>query len=164
MASALLMTSGAALLAREVERVISPRTLSDRDVEIFEKPDASTADAREWFTSVRIELVELLQLAPNWDSFGAPSIAERAATLALDLLYEASPPGTPPPSVVPASHGGVQLEWHRGQMDIEVEVWPSRRIELYVADLDTGEEYELPIGSEVKPLFWALQSLITRIS
>lgn len=48
----------------------------------------------------------------------------------------------PLPSVVPLNSGGLQIEWHRGGMDVEVEFEPDSDPALYVHDLLTGQEWE----------------------
>jgi hypothetical protein len=59
---------------------------------------------------------DLRSLRPNWDSYGAPRIDERAIQKAHELwrlLGESY-------QVIPTSDGGVQLEEHRGGFDITV--------------------------------------------
>jgi hypothetical protein len=55
---------------------------------------------------------ELAALGPDWNGYGEQAITPEAiATLAWI-------------SAVPLSSGGIQLEWHTGQFDIEVEIGP----------------------------------------
>ena len=52
----------------------------------------------------------------------------------LPLPLEASPP-----SVVPGSSGSVQLEWHEGDVDVEIHVSPTGRVSAFISD--AGDEY-----------------------
>ena len=67
---------------------------------------------------VRARLKELLDLPQGWDSYGAGCIdpkAVDAASRLLDVLDH-------DPAVIPTSHGGIQLEWHRDGLELEVEI------------------------------------------
>jgi len=65
---------------------------------------------------------ELLELDSNWDSYGAarvnPIVAEQAVFLISALLDT----GVPEPTIVPTVKGGLQLEWHTGGVDLEIEL------------------------------------------
>jgi hypothetical protein len=62
---------------------------------------------------------ELRQLQPNWDGYGASPISE-AAIQCVEKF-----------AVVPTSDGGLQLELHRDDYDIEVEISPGGHV-VYV--------------------------------
>ena len=47
---------------------------------------------------------------------------------------------TPPPSVVPTWSGGVQVEWHRNNLDFEIEADPQGGVEYFFRGPD--EEHE----------------------
>lgn len=68
----------------------------------------------------------LNNLLPDWDSYGAPRISEKA----IDTLESFS--------VVPCSSGGLQLEVHRNGFDIEIEISPDGKIEDVLLIRDEG--------------------------
>lgn len=168
MASAALLPEGEGVSAGSVGTPPSLFALSESDV-VFLEPEPrhgsseAGVDRPSWLLPVLRRLVALLELDGNWDSFGAPQIDATAASIAVDVLREAEVPGMPLPSIVPAAHGGVQLEWHAGQMDIEVEIWPEGEVELYAADLSSNEVHEEAISADVRPLWQALRKLTMRI-
>jgi len=82
-------------------------------------------------------LASLLRLAPGWDSYGAPGISPRAAELALKFLAFSTK--GPTPSVVPTAKGGVQIEWHHGDVDLEIECFPSEHAHLFAQDMASGD-------------------------
>jgi hypothetical protein len=55
----------------------------------------------------------LLELKPNWDSYGAPAIDPRAIVAARAFLGEPIP--------VPTVNGGVELVWEWQNLELEVE-------------------------------------------
>lgn len=70
----------------------------------------------------RQALVDLAALPPNWDTHGGAPIGTQELRVAEIMA-------TVPPRIVPTSRGGIQLEWHTGDWDIEIEL---------VADADGG--------------------------
>ena len=68
----------------------------------------------------------LKALLPNWDTYGAPSIAPSILAEArawLDSVH-----------VIPCSDGGVQLEWHRNDVDVEVTFRADATVEAWASD------------------------------
>jgi hypothetical protein len=74
---------------------------------------------------VRARLKELLDLSEGWDSYGADPIDPRAvdgAWRVLEVLEQE-------PAVIPCVDGGVQLEWHRAMIDLEIRITPTGDID-----------------------------------
>lgn len=59
---------------------------------------------------------QLGALEQNWDSYGAPPL-DRATILRAEAWLAAA-------CIVPCSGGGVQIEWHRDGVEIEVSFNP----------------------------------------
>ena len=59
------------------------------------------------------------------------------------------------PALVPTVRGGLQLEWHRQGVDIEVEVDPNGSVSWWAEDRRTGEESEQNLaGHEEEIRMW----------
>ena len=84
----------------------------------------------------------LAQLSHSWDSYGARPLSPNAVYRSFSLLPALLPEGAPEPTVVPTRDGGVQFEWHRRGIDLEVKVPPVGPIAHFFADAHTGEERE----------------------
>src|SRR2546425_10354939 len=69
-------------------------------------------DEPPWLTAILKEMNELLDLPPNWNSYGAHVIETEAVVRAMQLLGAVTSEASPRPHVVPTRRGGVQLEWH----------------------------------------------------
>jgi hypothetical protein len=52
---------------------------------------------------------KLRRLGPDWNSYGSPPISEAAIQSVRSLT-----------NIIPASEGGVQMEWHTNGYDIEL--------------------------------------------
>ena len=84
----------------------------------------------------------LAQLTSSWDSYGAKPLNASAVRRSFSLLPALLPEGAPEPTVVPTRDGGVQFEWHRSGVDLEIKVPPSGPIAYFFADATVGEERE----------------------
>jgi len=129
-----------------------------------EVQDASSSESEpRWWPSVLRSIERLLALPPGWDSYGAPRISRDVLTSALQVLCWAAKESTPPPWIVPTGRGGVQLEWHEHQLDIEVYVEPGDpTVGLFVEDHLENTTSELLILADVKALSQALELLASR--
>lgn len=77
------------------------------------------------------QMNELLALPADWNSYGAKPISPDACTEAFNILRNEEWAG-PLPTVVPTPRGGVQLEWHSKERDVEIEVLPDWSIGVLI--------------------------------
>lgn len=110
---------------------------------------------------IRTRFEELLSLRENWDSYGAPPIRRALVEQAIDFI-EAMGNSVPVPSIVPTVKGGVQLEWHQGQIDLEVEIEEASTFNVIFEDLQTGEEWELDRSQSLRKIREALRLIECR--
>lgn len=111
-----------------------------------------------WLKPVAVRLVEILGLPHNWDSYGAKRIDLSIVEGAVNVLTQL-PEGRqlPTPIVVPTSEGGLQLEWHRNGIDLEIKLSPGQRVRYFLA---TGKNEE---EGDVLDRLSHIQSLIPRL-
>ena len=113
-----------------------------------------------WFDAVRTSLEDLSSLEPGWDSYHALPTAPESIESALGFLASVLSPDSTPPAVVPLADGGVQLEWHRAGLEVEVAFAPDEEAEMYVADHETGHAWDFNPSS---PAFEEIRPLLTRL-
>jgi hypothetical protein len=104
------------------QRVLMPRTrkyYSRGQVHTIEWLDYGQP-LPAWFDPAIQGFVDLLTLPPDWDSYGAGAIDPRVVHEAMNLISGLLGPASPAPHVVPLSSGGLQVEWHRKGVDLEV--------------------------------------------
>lgn len=112
-------------------------------------PAPSTESDRElrpspWIAAVATRFAELLTLPRDWDGHGGDSVASENVEAAGRFLAAVMAPSTPAPTIVPTSDGGLQLEWHRAGFDVELPFGDEDSPLLYVAEVDSGREWEGP--------------------
>jgi hypothetical protein len=81
---------------------------------------------------------------------------------ALELVFKTLRDDSPAPSVVPTSSGGLQLEWHTGGIDLEVEFVSTSRIWGLFEDRVTGEKWEKDLTFDSQPLMKVISTLSER--
>ena len=93
-------------------------------------------------------VIELLQLPRGWNSHGAEPVSEAAFKQTVEFLTTYLIEDVAGPVLVPTVRGGVQLEWHRQGVDIEVEVSPDGSVSWCADDRRTGEEFEAVLAGQ----------------
>lgn len=114
-----------------------------------------------WFLPTVGELTRLLGLLSGWNSYSAKSIASENAAAALEVLINLSDFNTPPPTVVPRVQGNIQLEWHVGEVDIEIYVDSPDSVQFFAEDASddlTAEGSLLGREQELREWFGRLTS------
>lgn len=139
-------------------RALSTATLSGEPIRYFlgeghrllvEMPEG----APDWLLPTVQAMGHLLTLQSGWDSYGAERIRPENVEAALRVLFSVMEEGTPAPSVVPTSSGGVQLEWHVSDVDLEVETLSTQRFSVFFEDHRSDEEpEEVEMVSDLRPL------------
>ena len=84
----------------------------------------------EWFKPTLKAIAALPWRNDNWTSGGARTQPAAVAKM-LSLLAKILDNHTPPPNVVPTWRGGVQVEWHRNGVYLEIEADPQEEIEYF---------------------------------
>jgi hypothetical protein len=95
-----------------------------------------------WFDPLVQGFVDLLTLPPNWDSYQAGTIDPKVVHDAMNFINAALGPTSPAPRVVPLSSGGLQVEWHRNGIDLEVVFDRGEEPFFYCINRANGEESE----------------------
>jgi hypothetical protein len=103
----------------------------------------------------REKLEHIKELPDNWDDYGSPPLTEEQYNNAKLFLEKIDGLGFPSVQLVPCSGGGVQLEWHCNNKELEVDFTSGKVGYLKVLDADnitdeTMEEGEFLITEEDK--------------
>lgn len=112
-----------------------------------------------WIAPVAERLEAIRALPAGWDGGEAKRPDAWHAVEAFGFLWRLMRAATAVPSIVPLADGGVQIEWHRGGLDIEATFTAGPDRGLYFADLSTGYEFEGPVDAGIGEL----RDLIARL-
>lgn len=112
-------------------------------VERDDRPDAYIAfpaDHPAWVPGLVARVAELLAFPAGWDGGDARPASAEATLVTLHLMAELALPEVPSPSAFLLPDGGLQLEWHTGGWDVEIEVQASGDIHAWGGALDGSAE------------------------
>ena len=84
----------------------------------------------EWLKPTLKAMAALPWEKDNWTTGGTRTQLASVAKM-LSLLAKVLGNHTPPPNVVPTWRGGVQVEWHRNGVYLEIEADPQEEIEYF---------------------------------
>lgn len=121
----------------------------------------ATRPLPNWFLPTVEELTRLLGLTSGWNSHSAKSIASENAAAALGVLIDLLEFNTPSPTVVPRVQGNIQLEWHVGEVDIEIYIDSPDSVQFFAEDTSnylTAEGALLGREQELREWFGRLTS------
>lgn len=122
----------------------------------------SFVDEPAWLPPTLDRLRHVLNLPPDWDSYGGDPVSLSTAYHALRLLASVAAPDTPPPAIVAGVAGELQLEWHAHGIDVEVGVDPSGRLTGFFEVAQTSQEGEQVPLLDLDPIRAAVQTLTER--
>ena len=101
-----------------------------------------TAGLPEWIRQILPKLLRLTRIGDNWDSYGSlPPSADLAKTI-IESLHFTEVLTLPPPEVVPAAGGGLQLEWYMGARELEIEYDKTGCVAYLKTDRERNTEEE----------------------
>lgn len=104
------------------------------------------------------DLNRIARLQRNWDSYGGLPVNRDCIIGALNVLAMVLVDGIPAPIIVPTSGGGVQLEWHRGGADLEIEVQSRQKFHVSFED-PSGKGFDHEVGTDLTLLAEAMQAI-----
>jgi hypothetical protein len=98
----------------------------------------------------------------GWDSYTGSPLRWDTGLFALKILNDIMRPKTPMPQVVPSSEGGVQLEWHVKDIDLELHVTAPYECELWFQDHRTGQQISADLSNDLAQLTEPILALSSR--
>lgn len=87
-----------------------------------------TSNEPVWLIKTRLNLHKISVLPEDWDGYGSPSISKQLCQHALMFLSCLESENIPTPFIGPISGGGIQLEWHINNRELEIEFIESNAI------------------------------------
>lgn len=107
-------------------------------------------DRSAWNASLSKRFDQICKLEQGWDGYKGQPVSFACAHFAATILEHLYTDGLPAPSLVPGSDGTMQIEWHRNQYDIELDVLAPNKVAAYRNDLLSYQEDEIDISNDFK--------------
>jgi len=130
------------------------------------RPPLGRLQLARWAEPLITAAARSLALPENWDSYGAKQVRLGLveATIKFVLIVASAYPKLPAPSLVPTPDGGVQIEWHTRDIDLEIESIGAWRFIVVAVDRLLGEEWDAEVGADLRQLFAWLTRLNNRVA
>jgi hypothetical protein len=84
-----------------------------------------------------------LELPEDWNSYRARRTDRVLLQSSLEMLAMVLTPATKSPDVVPTATGGIQIEWHAPNQDLEVEIRALGVYRVYHRHGDSEDEFDV---------------------
>ncbi len=95
-----------------------------------------------WAKAVLTSVADRWGCGSGWDGYNARPTSQALVAELLNCLDLTIPPGGASPIVTPLSDGGVQAEWHKGDLTLEIVVSADEPARFYFHDPASGREEE----------------------
>jgi hypothetical protein len=105
-------------------------------------PLLSAAPLDPRFYDLVAKCARFLDLGENWNSYRSRAINQNLVEDGLRLAAMVLVPGRRAPSIVPTAAGGVQLEWHSTDEDLEIEVRALGKYRVYHRKGEQEQEFD----------------------
>ena len=99
-----------------------------------------TDPIRHWRDAVVSRLNELVALECGWDGYRGKPVTFENAYFALRMLESSCGVEAPVPQIVPGAAGDLQVEWHIGRTDIELDIRAPNDVRAWICSEDTGSD------------------------
>ena len=113
-----------------------------------------------WERQILPVICRFLDLPDNWDSYGGRALKLETGMFALKILNEIMDAQTPIPHVVPIATGGVQLEWHENDLDLELTISAPYDCELWYDDDRSGASDSIALSTDLSALRTRMMRLV----
>ena len=112
-----------------------------------------------WYLELKDRFDELTGLPVGWDGYAGRPVSFNCAFFAASLLERICREDVSPPSLVPGGDGSLQIEWHKNQYDVEIDVLGPYNVIATRYDHVSGDEETLSLQSDFSPIAGWIEDL-----
>lgn len=116
---------------------------------------------RSWLDKVVDRIAFLASVGPGELGRHHKPLHVDTAVSALHILKILMTGSSVAPQLVLTDEGGLQLEWHQGGLDLEIEVRPIGSASALFEDLEAGEEWDGPLAEYIQEIRFLLAKRLT---
>jgi hypothetical protein len=106
--------------------------------------------------------MELCRLPHGWDGHDGKPANPDTVVFAANIIAGLMRPRVPMPSVMPLSYGGVQIEWHRNNWDVEIEIIAPNRMHVFAYNLISGIEESYELTNSLERINHLIEKILTQ--
>lgn len=106
------------------------------------------ASPASWWAEAEKRLEDLVKLPDGWDGYDGSPVRLGNVRITTTILNGVCRDNTPIPQFVPVSRGGLQVEWHAADVDIEIYIANPGEIHAIRTFVDGREDEEVYIRND----------------
>ena len=130
-------------------RVGSTRSTNPINSNVFTRYRVRVPDYQSrWFDELKCKLDELTSLPLGWDGYCGRPVSFQSANFVANMLESLFQDNVPAPSLVPGSDGSLQVEWHRNNYDVELDILGPQNVIATRFNLADEEEEQIEIQND----------------
>jgi hypothetical protein len=114
-----------------------------------------------WYLALKDRFDEITALPVGWDGYAGRPVSFNCAFFAASLLERICREDVSSPSLVPGSDGSLQIEWHKNQYDVEIDVLGPYNVTATRYDHVSHKEETLSLQSDFSPIAGWIEDLAT---
>lgn len=131
-------SSSAAVTKPQEQSFTVPARTSTIHVVVTNTIPSPTSALPDWVRPTLTAFVDIQNLTDNWNSYGGKVVNRDLINQSLVVLGSLMQQDSPAPSVVPLGDGGLQIEWHRRQQDLEIVFSADESAQFFYRNRATG--------------------------
>lgn len=129
-----------------IEAVAKPHSSGRESAEVPQIYQVTLSSAPSgWYGAALNRISQLTELAAGWNSYASREVQADMAMETVRFLATVAYPGIAAPAIIPLADGGLQVEWHRGGLDVEI-TFSDEGSGVFIVDRKAEREFELPIA------------------
>lgn len=101
-----------------------------------------------WVKQLRSKLDKYTSFPRNWNGCDGLPVSQAVADFSVQLLNQLYRADIPCPSIVPGEDGSMQIEWHCGDYDVELDVLAANKVDAWRENEATGREDEILVTND----------------
>lgn len=117
-----------------------------------------------WWEQAERRLESLLKLPDGWDGYDGVAVKFANVFITTTILNGICRDSTPLPDFVPVSRGGLQIEWHTADVDIEIYIANPTEIHALRSFVDGRPDEEVAIRNNFAEIVPWIRDLETAIA
>jgi hypothetical protein len=117
-----------------------------------------------WYQALQGRFNELVKLPRGWDGYAGQPVSWDCVSFAAKILERFCKDDLSPPSLVPGGDGTLQIEWHKNNYDVELDVLGPNEVVATRYDRVAGVEEVLELQNDFTQVQdWIDALLVPRI-
>ena len=115
-----------------------------------------------WVQELEPRFSDLTSLQMGWDGYNGKPVSFPCASFAAALLERICVDSVSAPALVPGTDGTLQIEWHKNNLDIEIDVLGPNNVVAFRFDHELQAETTMHLDNDFSELVNWIKDLVSK--